>query len=48
MLIEYFVSLIGEVPQSLQVIVYFMCFLLVLFGLYCVLQLISVVFHKFF
>ena len=48
MLIDYFVELIGEVPQSLQVVVYFLCFLLVLFGLWCVLHLISVIFHKFF
>lgn len=48
MLIEYIVNLIGEVPQSLEVIVYYMCFLLVLFGLVCVLCLISTIFRKFF
>lgn len=48
MLHDYFVELIGEVPQSLEVIVYFFSVCLVLFGLYCVLHFISIIFHKFF
>lgn len=48
MLTEYIVELIGEVPQSLTVIVYFFSFLLVLFGLVSILHMLSVIFRKFF
>lgn len=48
MIKEYLIELVGEVPQSLEVFVYFLCTLLVFFGLFIVLKLISIIFRKFF
>lgn len=47
MLINYITELIGEVPQSLSVVVYLVLFILVLFGLAIILKIISVFFSKF-
>ncbi len=48
MIFEYLIELIGPVPIYLETLVYLLSFILVMFGLWCVIYLIAKIFSKFF
>lgn len=48
MLYDYLTELIGPAPTYLYGIIYILLFFAVMFGLWCVIHLISTIFRKFF